>query len=54
MGVSQSFGQERWWALEHEFADGSVVGAEEVAAQAPEAVHDGSGVRVAASRGAGP
>ncbi len=40
-------------ALEDEFADGSVAGAEKVDAQVEEPVHDGVGVQMAAGEDAG-
>lgn len=50
--VAEGIGDEKWWAFEEEFADGSVAGADEVDTEVAETVHNGVGVQVAASEAA--
>ena len=52
MAAPEGVGNQRRRALEDEFADGSVAGAEEVHAEVPEPVHDGVRMQVAAGEGA--
>ena len=52
VAVPEGVGNQRRRALEDEFADGSVAGAEEVHAEVAEPVHDGVRMQVAAGEGA--
>ena len=52
VAVPEGVGNQRRRALEGEFADGSVAGAEEVHAEVAEPVHDGVRMQVAAGEGA--